>query len=54
MEIKLSHKQWKQLKGLVMIGARVELKFGMPVELKCNGESIEIKSDEVKIVVEDI
>jgi len=53
MEIELTRAQWVALMPLVRMGERAEQRLGLPIELDNGDQHIEIKEDEVKIILED-
>lgn len=53
MEIALTRAQWEALMPLVRMGERAEQRLGLPIELDNGDQHIEIKKDEVKIILED-
>ena len=53
MEITLTPAQWKALYPLVAIALKAERKLGLPIDIDNGNQQIEIKSDEVKITLED-
>lgn len=52
MDINLTRTQWEALIPLVAQGRRSEVRLGLPIELDNGDQHIEIKADEVKIVLE--
>jgi len=53
MQITLTANQWQHLKKIVTQGKRSENALSKPVEISNADVSIEIKNDEVKIVLPD-
>ncbi len=53
MEIILTRAQWVALMPLVKVGHRAEQRLGLPVELDNGDQHIEIKKNEIKIILED-
>ncbi len=53
MEIVLTRQQWVNLVPIIKVGRRCELKLGLPIELDNGDQHIEIKADEIKIILED-
>lgn len=54
MQIVLTHAQWEAMMPLVKMGQRAEERLGLPIDLDNGDQHIEIKEDEVKIILEDI
>ncbi len=53
MEIKLTRAQWVAMLPLVKMGERAEQRLGIPIDLDNGNQHIEIKQDEIKIILED-
>lgn len=53
MVITLTPAQWAALVPLIKVGQRAQARLGLPIELDNGDQKIEIKSDEVKIVLAD-
>jgi len=53
MEIELTRAQWEAVIPLVKMGQRAEKRLGLPIELDNGDQHIEIKENEIKIILED-
>lgn len=52
-EIELSPEQWRDLKRIVSQGAHAERRMTAPIEIVNGDVSIDIKADEIKIILLD-